>query len=112
MLDWGAFIAAMVGLAGAVGFILRLLYAALTKSIEQSRQDRLHAIAQIWLKLDKLQDELHREYVRREEMREMEQRMVSHIVSEVRLAIADLRNELRRSPNARERHDDDNDDGK
>lgn len=106
MLDWGAFIAAMVGLAGAVGFVLRLLYAALTKSIEQNRQDRLHAIAQIWLKLDKLQDELHREYVRREEMREMEQRMVSHIVSEVRLAIADLRNELRRG-----KHDTE-DDGK
>ena len=112
MVEWGAIIAALVGLSGVMGFILRLLYAALTKSIEQNRQDRLHAIAQIWLKLDKLQDELHREYVRREEMREMEQRMVSHIVSEVRLAIADLRNELRRSPNARERHDDDNDDGK
>lgn len=110
MVEWGAFIAVLVGASGVIGFILRLLYTSLTKSIEQNRQDRLHAIAQIWLKLDKLQDELHREYVRREEMREMEQRMVSHIVSEVRLAIADLRNELRRSPNARERHDDD--DGK
>ena len=111
MADWGAVIAALVGLSGVMGFILRLLYAALTKAIEQNRQDRLHAIAQIWLKVDKIHDELHREYVRREEMREMEQRMVAHIVSEVRLAIADLRNELKRNPKARERHDDE-DEGK
>lgn len=111
MADWGAIIAALVGLSGVIGFILRLLYAALTKSIEQNRQDRLHAIAQIWLKVDKIHDELHREYVRREEMREMEQRMVAHIVSEIQLAIAKLVNHIN-SSKAQTRYDDAQDDGK
>lgn len=111
MADWGAIVAALVGLSGVLGFVLRLLYAALTKSIEQNRQDRLQALVGVWSKLDKIQDELHREYVRREEMREMEQRMVAHIVNEVRLAISELRAELHRSPALRERITD-TDDGK
>lgn len=110
MVEWGAFIAVLVGASGVIGFILRLLYTSLTKSIEQNRQDRLHAISELWARVDKLRDELPKEYVRMEYLREVEQRMITRM-DEISAAIRDLRSDLRRNPSLRERAED-RDDGK